>query len=136
MEKLQETITQIDQIRDQILAGKLWNDGDKLSMTIVKLSALNSYLGENIADAELKTNEAETHYKYVRDKFIAETDGAVERVKAQATSAEIYRTAVYDYNRLQFAYKLLSTKRVDTSNLIDAMRSRLSFMKTEKEQSI
>lgn len=129
-----EVIAKIDKRRDQILQGKLWQDGETLSRMIVELTALNTYLGEHIADVENRANEAEREYKLYKNSYISSSDGAVGRAEAEANSSSEYQEILQEYNKLTYAYRLMSIKRQDTNNLVDAMRSRLSFMKSDKDK--
>lgn len=107
-----------------------------MSQVIVKLALLNSFLGEHIADYELDANTFESEYKTTRElrklELLKEEKTTVSQAESQAFAdtkelRDTWNTSVHNY-------KQLSVKRSDTSNLIDALRSRLSFMKAERQE--
>lgn len=130
-------IDKIDDRRKQIYSGKKWQDGEYLSRAIVELSALNSFLGEHIAQAKLDANNGEAHYKVTREGRKMQL---INEEKMSGTAADAQKVVDTEgewnsHNSAIYTVDLLSLKRADTNNLIDACRSRLSFMKQERTNS-
>lgn len=134
---------EIDQIRDQVLENKLWQDGENLSRIVVKLTAYNAYLSELVAEAEADMHAAEAHYKFTFDSLLLEISQENSKAdKADRMTVDVIKAKVglatqkelELWNSAKKNFKILSLKRVDTNNLADAMRSRLSFMKSERVQ--
>lgn len=129
IDKVVETLTQL---HARIEIEKLWQDGDKLSQMIVKLSGLVAFMGDHIAEAELNAKELETAYKYDRDKkFLELKEQKYADEKAKAQSGIETAPKYHEFLLAQDKARILNLKRMDTNNMIDAMRSRLSFMKSE-----
>lgn len=112
-------------------------NGDELSKLVVRLASYNSSLGEFVASSERDADLAEAYYEITREKAYkhARTQdngvGDAENIKKIASENE--KVA---YLEAKYQYKVLSILRQDVNNLIDAIRSRLSWLKTDKEQSI
>jgi hypothetical protein len=134
--QLADVLEKIDQIRDMILSNKKWVDPDWLSQAVVKLATLNSFLGEHVAQAFYDASTYEAGYKTAREKIKLEhlskgtTASEAESQKYAETEDELER-----WNHAAYMHKLLQIKRADTSELIDTIRSRLSYMKSERDHS-
>lgn len=132
-------VADIDALRDKIFDGNKWTpaDGEMMSQAIVKLASLNSFLGEHVATAEFDANALEAAYKFRREGIKLESMNARKTTATEADSVKIVETQpeLEDYNRAVYVHKLLQNKRKDTSDFIDALRSRLSFMKIEMNES-
>lgn len=134
---LVESLQAIDTVRDGILSGKRWkpSDSETLSKASVRLAGLVSYLGEFVAEAEYNAAQLKGSYKlkYEQAKLshIAEKKTVAE---AEARALEETSQLLEEHNRAAYIHKLLQLKRSDTSDLIDAIRSRLSFVKQEQRQ--
>lgn len=132
--ELTDVLGKVDQIRDMILSNKKWTDPDWLSQAVVKLATLNSFLGEHVAQAFYDASTYEAGYKTAREKIKLEhlskgtTASEAESQKYAETEDELER-----WNHAAYMHKLLQIKRADTSELIDTIRSRLSYMKAERE---
>lgn len=132
---LVEVATKIDQIRDLVLQNKKWTDPDWLSQAVVKLATLNSFLGEHVAEAYYDAATHEAGYKTARERIKLEhlskgtTASEAESQKYVETELELE-----NWNRAVYIHKVLQIKRADTSELIDTIRSRLSYMKIDREQ--
>lgn len=133
---LVNVIGKIDQIRDLVLANKKWQDPDWLSQAAVKLATLNSFIGEHVAQAFYNAATYEAGYKLQREKKKLEyldkgtTASEAESRKIDDTEEELER-----WNHSTYMHKLLQIKRADTSELIDTIRSRLSYMRVEREHT-
>jgi hypothetical protein len=132
---LVEVISGIDQIRGLILSGKKWSDPEWLSQAVVKLATLNSFVGEHVAQAFYDAATYEAGYKTARERIKLDhlnkgtTASEAESQKYAETEMELEK-----WNHASYMHKLLQIKRTDTSELIDTIRSRLSYMKIDKEQ--
>jgi hypothetical protein len=127
-------MAEMDTIRKTLYAGKYWQDGETMSQVIVKLALLNSFLGEQISDYELDANTFESQYKSTREQRKLELIKQEQQSATQAESQAYVDTSELrdTWNQSVHSFKQLQVKRNDTSNLIDALRSRLSFMKAER----
>lgn len=119
-----------------------WNDGDWLSKVIIDLASLISTLGETIIDAEIHQLSLESDVKLQREKIkLNELEGKNEEHKKRpgtyADSVKVVKTEELqqEYLNAYAKYKRLQMLRTDTNNLIDAIRSRLSFMKGDLQKS-
>jgi hypothetical protein len=134
---LVESLEAIDKVRDGILKGKMWRpaDAETLSRASVRLAGLVSYMGEFVAEAEYKASQLKGAYKLkfeqIKLSYIAEKKTVAE---AEARALEETSELLENHNQATYIHKLLQLKRSDTSDLIDAIRSRLSFIKQERGQ--
>lgn len=133
--ELTEVIKEIDSIRTTIYKGKLWQDGEVISQVIVKLGLLNSYLGDQVAQLQLDAATLESHYKSTKEKRKLEL---MDKEKISATAAESQAFVETDeikdvWNKAFYNFKQIQVKREDTNGLIDTLRSRLSYMKSDRE---
>lgn len=130
-------VADIDAVRDDILTGKKWRptSSEDLSRASVKLAALNSFLGEFVAEAEYDASQNKGNYKleFERAKlsYIAEKKTVAE---AEARALEDTQTLLDQHNRIAYIHKLLQLKRADTAELVEAITRRLSFVKSEQRQ--
>lgn len=134
---LAQTLREIDSVRDDILAGKRWRpaNAETLSRASVKLAAHNSYLGEFVAEAEYYASQLKGHYKLTFEQAKLEYIEQKKTVaEAEARALERTQEALENMNNAAYLHKLLALKRADTSDLIDAIRSRLSRLTKEREQ--
>ncbi len=134
--ELVDVLSKIDEIRDLVLSNKKWADPEWLSQAVVKLATLNSFLGEHVAQAFYDSSTYEAGYKTTREKIKLShlgkgtTASEAESQKYAETEDELER-----WNHAAYMHKLLQIKRADTSELIDTIRSRLSYMRSEREQT-
>lgn len=134
---LDEVVTELRQYIGIINAKKIGEmSGDDLSKLVVKLASYNSTLGEYVADAERAADYAEASFDLKKEKAYAEARKKDEKV---ADSDNIKRLESMDekgaWIEAKYQYKVLAILRADVNNLIDAIRSRLSFIKSDKEKS-
>lgn len=134
-----EIVNEIDKVRDMLYDGKRWTptDGELMSQAIVKLAALNSSLGEHVATAEYDANTVDAVYRHTRESIKLQSMNEKKTTASEAESIKIVETEdmLEKYNKAAYVHKLLQNKRKDTSEFIDALRSRLSFMKIEMSES-
>lgn len=131
-----KVITEIDKVRAS-LSPIARATPEVLSQAVVQLAALNSFLGEHVATAEFNANNEDARYRHAREKLKIDSMN-----KAGITASEAESIKVVDSkpllditNKAIYIHKLLANKRRDTSELIDALRSRLSFVKIEMGES-
>lgn len=136
-ENVAKVVADIDALRDKVYDGKKWTDGEMMSQAIVKLSALNSFLGEHVASAEYDAITHDALYRHAREARKLEAMNKQHTTASEAESVKIVETQdmLEAYNKSYYVHKLLQNKRRDTSEFIDALRSRLSFMKIEMGES-
>lgn len=110
---------------------------DKLSQAAVKLAALNSFLGEHVATAEYDANVQDAVYRHGRESIKLEQMNEKKTTASEAESVKIVESdeMLQEYNKKSYIHKLLANKRKDTSEFIDAIRSRLSFIKVDMKES-
>ena len=140
MSQVNEIIEEINRLVEKIDAEKKWDDGEYLSRVVVKLAVLNSNLGEKVAEAERKADTAEAKLKVKREQIKKDVMEGKKGDKTTAAFAESVRQIETDHENkkyllLKYTARLFSIKRIDTNNLIDAIRSRLSFIKMDREKS-
>lgn len=137
MKELEEVLTEIDTLRDQVYEQKAWQNGEWLSQAIVKLSVLTGFLGSYVASAEHDADTLEAHYKVTRERRKLEL---IKEEKTTATQAESQayvdtEDELQTWNKAKYQHKMLSIKRTDSNNLVVACQSDLRYMIKEREQS-
>lgn len=143
--EVDKVVENIDRIRDQYKTRDAWQNGDRMSTDLGMLSTCNTFLAEIIPQLEYEQDQKELEYKNCREElFIKYSDEldpkngkfyTVDKVKALAGTNEDVVRMIDEYQQLKYKYRYLSMKRVDTNNLIDAMRSKVSYLKTEREKA-
>lgn len=110
---------------------------ERLSQALVKLAALNSFLGEHVAGAEYDANTKDANYRHTREQIKLKAMNEDKTTASEAESIKIVdsQELLEAYNMSVYVHKLLANKRKDTSEFIDALRSRLSFVKTDMKES-
>lgn len=105
-------------------------DGDTLSRLAPKLASMNGTLGGYVAQAERDADLAEYHYDLSREKAYKD---AREGGATVADADNIKRLAHQDKKeeaiKLRYNHRVLQLLRRDVENLMDHLRSRLSYMK-------
>ncbi len=136
-DELVDVIQKIDQVRELVLSQKKWTDPEWLSQAVVKLATLNSYLGEYVAQAFYDAATAEASYKTTREQKKLEVLKDKTKTASEAESQKYADTEeeLEKMNQAAYNHKLLQIKRSDTSELIDTIRSRLSYMRVEREHT-
>jgi hypothetical protein len=145
--KLDELIVEIRTIMNWLVENKIseLDDGDYISNLIVKLASYNASLGQYVADLDRDSNQAEAHYelnrelayKSARETLVVTTRGEKETTVADADNAKriASESERQEYIQARHRYRVAAILREDVSNLIDALRSKLSYMKQEKNNS-
>lgn len=122
-------------------------DGDYVANLIVKLASYNATLGTFVADLERAADMGEAHFDLVKEQRYKEarrnlkfkdTTGK-EKAYTQDDADNFKRLESQDekgaWLEAKYAYRLASILRADAKNLIDALRSKLSYMKQERQDS-
>lgn len=130
--EINRVVEEITQLSQSVDSQKLWQNGDALGQLCVKLASLVAYLGDSIVVAELQADQLQTAYRYEKNQIflrLVEQKYSIDKANAQA---EVELMDKYsEYLEYKNKTRLLNLKRMDTNNLIDSMRSRLSYMKSE-----
>lgn len=128
LSKLIETIEQETKRTSQ------WEDGNYLSELLLRLASYYATLGRFVAEAEQDSNFAEVHYKFTHEHAKVEFIKAGETVAlAESKSYESSKKDRDDYVHFKYKYRLLNLTRQSLETTIDAIRSRLSYMKSERD---
>jgi hypothetical protein len=116
---------------------KKLDDPDGLSLSISKLAVLNARLGDSYVEVKDQARQQESYLKYVMAIQKRDLVQGSENVKGiSATLADsIVRVDTHEelmkLNELKKAEDLIRIKRSDTSEQIDAHRTRVSLIKGE-----
>ncbi|HSH67486.1 MAG TPA: hypothetical protein VLB84_17210 [Bacteroidia bacterium] len=128
MEKvLEEVVKCIDWLKANVKGQNI----DGISKTLANLSINSFYLAEQLADAYEEMNNAEHAYKEaVNDYQFDKKDEPVSKskIEAEATNAPLrgrWKLAENRYKKLQFYMHAIE-------NILDQFRTRISYLKTEK----
>lgn len=129
-------------------------DANTLSNEIVELSILNQRLGGRVSDAGQVARAAENHYKTTREEHkvrlvrvgeeqeVEEVTGTKSKKKvkkmvrlaagvADSAKMKLSQNEFDLYNQSQALYEQLQYMRKSSDKTIDAIRSKLSFEKTD-----
>lgn len=140
---IKESITAINTLIEDLSTNSYkWSDGDWLSKKAMELAIHNSTLGSFVADYEKKDLVAEHTYKTAREKVKLEVMQGVNKDYKDSKSATYADTVKQiataeeslEYMKAHHTYRTLSYKRMSINSLIDAIRSRLSWIKSEMEK--
>lgn len=105
-------------------------DGDALSRLAPKLASMNATLGGYVAQAERDADLADFHYDIAREE--AYRDARLDK-KTVADADNIKRMAHQEKREqainLKYNHRVLQLLRKDVENLVDQLRSRLSYLK-------
>lgn len=137
--KVVEVIVEIDRLTTRINKESKWDDGEWMSRAIVSLASLNSTLGVFVAEYEREASLKSAHAKLAAEQIKLEImrgenkDYDDAKSAAYADTAKVIATAEEAEAAVQASYnhRVLQIKRVDTHELVEAMRSRLSYLKQE-----
>lgn len=146
--QLDDLIKEIRTIMDWLVENKISEvqDGDYISNLIVKLASYNASLGQYVADLDRDSNMAEAHYEMNRElayksarETLVTTSKGTEKETTVADADNAKRIASEDerqeFIQARHRYKVAAILREDVANLIDALRSKLSYMKQERHNS-
>lgn len=134
---LQSLVKEIQELIDIVSVRKISEmSGDDLSKMALKLASYNATLGSFIAEHEREADLKEASHEMIReqaykvwrekDKTVADADN-YKRTQGHESKLE--------WIEAKYQYRTLSILRADVSNMIDAIRSRLSQLKQERSQS-
>lgn len=128
---LNELVRELQQYLD-ILNVKQMNelDGDALSRLAVKLASYNATLGTFVADAERESGIADTAYEMAQIRAYKKLkDEGKSDTAANALRKDLCQEEARNATEMKHNHRVLQLLRSDTSNLIDTLRSRLSYLK-------
>lgn len=113
-----------------------WDDPEYLSSLLLRLASYYATLGRFVADAERDTGLAEIQYKFARE---AETKDKIEGGMAIGAAEHMGEVAAHEdrieHVAIKHKARLLFISRQSLEATMDAIRSRLSYIKTEREAS-
>lgn len=111
-----------------------WEDGNYLSELLLRLASYYATLGRFVAEADQEASFAEIHYKFTHEHTKVELIKAGDAVGlAESKAYEESKLDRDEYVHSKYKYKLLMMSRQSLETTIDAIRSRLSYMKSERE---
>lgn len=122
--------------------------GDDVSKLVLKLAGYNSTLGEYVADAERAADYAEASFDLKKEQKYKEARTELKFIDPVSGNEKAYTADDSDnYKRLEsmdekgawieakYQARVLLLLHNDTRELIGAARSRLSYLKAEKENT-
>lgn len=111
-----------------------WNNPDYLSNLLLRLASYYASLGRFIADSDLAQSESETRYRVKRDQTKKESlEGGSSVALADAVAELAIEDDKLKYNQLKYKARLVLLSRQSLDKTMDAIRSRLSYLKLERE---
>lgn len=126
----------IETIGRELTETKEWEDPNFLANLLPRLASYYATLGPMLADTERDSDLAEAQYKLVRETAIADTKAAGDTDKESAAKAVITAHGDYlEHIARKHKARLIFLTRQSISLTIDSVRSKLSYLKTEKESS-
>ena len=137
-------LPEIDNVVNELrLYNSMFADGrvgtmslDQLADLSVKISAYKVFLGEHVAQLERDADLAEAHYELTREQAYKDARAAG---KTGADSDNAKRIASSDHKlasiETKYQYKIVANLWRDTDALIDTLRSRLSYKKSEMREA-
>lgn len=137
MENINEVVKKITEIKDSLSTKKMreWSGG-AISGAILELAILKINLGIYIAEQEEKFYQLEKERKLEEIKIYRdERMKDVSQKDAEMNAKFEVIESIDDQLVLQTDIKKIRLLREDTADLIDALRSRLSFLKQEKDET-
>jgi len=134
---ISEVVAAVRKYNEQFADGTIrLADLDQLSNVATRLGAYKVYLGEYLAELERDADLAEAHREQVRERAYRD---AREGGKTQADSDNIKRLegdlATAEWIEAKYQFKTVANLWRDSDRLIDTLRSRLSYKKTEMRDS-
>jgi hypothetical protein len=138
-ELLGESVDLLDEVKEHtIIARRAMDsipvvDANTLSIEVVELAILNQRLGTRVSKAGMIARSAEFHYKMVREnhKIQVMKDKKIAATAAESYKYELSATEFDLFNAAKGLEDDLSNMRWSTSDTIDAIRSKLSFEKSD-----
>lgn len=126
----------LDQIEQETKMTKDWEDPDFLSTLLLRLASYYATLGRFVAEAEQNQNFAELYYKGGREKTKVEQLEEGDSVALSESKAELSsQEARTEYINLKYKARILFLARQSLEKTMDACRSRLSYIKSERESA-
>lgn len=112
-----------------------WDDPNYLADLLVRLASYYSSLGQLLADAERDENEAELAFKLRREgKAAEEIEGGMSAAAAEKIGVMESETERKIHIKLKHKARLFFLSRQSLEKTMDAIRSKLSYLKRDREQ--
>lgn len=125
----------LDLIKSETRLKPEWNDPNYLADLLPRLASYYSTLGEFVANAELEADEAEISYKVARESStVRDIEKGSSAAAAAAMAVEQSEDERREYVKLKYKARLLFLARQSLEKNLDAIRSKLSFLKKDKEE--
>lgn len=113
-----------------------WESPDYLANLLPRLASYYATLGEFVANAERDADEAEISYKVKREGAShGHMEGGASAVAADKIAVLKSEAERREWIRLKHKARLLFLARQSLDRTIDAIRSKLSFIKRDMENS-
>jgi hypothetical protein len=129
--KLSELLEQID---TKTAMNPDWDNPNYLADLLLVLASYYATLGRFVAEAERAARFGEVHYKFVQEQ---EKLGQVEKgdsaTLAESKGRVASRADQDEWVQLKYKATLLSLSRQNLEKTMDAIRSKLAYLKFEKE---
>lgn len=111
-----------------------WDDPDYLATLLLKLASYYSSLALPIADAELDKASAEAvHKATVGQRALELIDEGMAVKRAEIQSSVDAQEMLHTFNDKSHTARILFLTRQNLDKTMDAIRSKLSYLKTERE---
>lgn len=131
--KLSELIAQIQQLTR--LDGR-WDDPNYLADLLVQLASYYATLGEFVAQAIQDQDLAERAYKIAREQNIVDFVAAGDSVTLAEHKAEIAISELKEeFFGRKYKARVLLIQRQSLDRTMDAIRSKLSYIKAERQSN-
>jgi hypothetical protein len=124
----------IDIIQEETTSKPEWDDPNYLSELLLRLASYYSTLGRFVAEAEQRQDFAEIQYKVGREQAKVDNIQSGDSVALAESKAAVL--AGVDQNEvvnLKYKARLLFLTRQSLDKTLDAIRSRLSYVKMDKD---
>ena len=124
----------IETIRIETTVNEKWEDPNYLSELLVRLASYYSTLGKPLAEAEQNEDFAKLNYELVRERFKVERVEAGDSVAlAESKAAVQVKLDKDEWANSKYKARLLFLTRQSLDKTMDALRSRLSYIKMDRE---
>jgi hypothetical protein len=126
----------LDLIESETRIKPEWEDPSFLADLLPRLASLYASLGQFIADAERDADNAEVSYKVERESVAtSEMEDGRSAVGADKQAVIATEEERREWIKLKHKARLLFLARQSLDRTIEAIRSKLSFIKSDKENS-
>lgn len=126
--------TLIATIQTETTISSQWEDPNYLSELLLRLASYYSTLGSFVADAEQQQDFAKTKFEVMRETakvdYITEGDSVA---LAESKAVTVTKGEKDEYAKLKYKARLLFITRQSLEKNLDAIRSRLSYIKSDQQ---